>query len=655
MFRVFKTGIEASYSIAATPSFNAEPWSVYSAKQRSTKKLVSVFMFDKKKFENMLVKNGVMMQRNRELLNEIYQILRNQVNNLAKFRHPNILTLIEPLEEHKTSLLFVTEYLTECINNRSVHKDLEDIVIQKGLLQVSQALDFLHNTASAVHLNLEPNSVFINENSDWKLSGFGFLQQQTALEYFINNYDPRMPRFLSIDLNFASPELVMDKHMRVENDLFSLGCLIHFLYNDGETFLHCESLSQYKQEYAKFETRFQQMSANLNAHKQVFRKIPALLNTIYPQLVARHPHDRIAIRDFIDSAYFNNPLIKTMKFLEEFPTKSDDEKTVFLKGLINLLESFPTSIQQQKMLPLMLELLTQKAEVLVDSALKIVFAIGAHMSQLTFQDKVLGTIIKVLDLTEAQVVVLDKIDVLQTKTSPKEFQKVMVPLLEQTLNVAASPVIQEQALEKLSVFLENADFPTIKNNIFPKVCTIFSKTTTLSIKISTINAFGLMITKKAIDKFMVVENLLPLLKNTKTREPMVLLAMLRFYSSCVELLDIEAIVTEIIPRLWALSISNTLSRQQFAMFMDKIKQIERKVEEQHMGSLSRDTSTVPTSVGVPNADTGLNFDSLINKDSIASHKPSEQIIQPVKKPQGAQQPLMALKPSPRTKPTPSIP
>jgi hypothetical protein len=47
--------------------------------------------------------------------------------------------------------------------------DLDEVEVQKGVLQVSRALAFLHGPGKSVHLNLSPEAVLINA----KVSLFG--------------------------------------------------------------------------------------------------------------------------------------------------------------------------------------------------------------------------------------------------------------------------------------------------------------------------------------------------------------------------------------------------------------------------------------------------------------------------------------------------
>lgn len=100
--------------------------------------------------------------------------------------------MVEPLEEARTDLTFVTELVTSSLQmllneasgastrERSRHRppeasgsghasgagkgevDLDEVEIQKGVLQVSRALAFLHGPGKSVHLNLTPEAILIN-------------------------------------------------------------------------------------------------------------------------------------------------------------------------------------------------------------------------------------------------------------------------------------------------------------------------------------------------------------------------------------------------------------------------------------------------------------------------------------------------------------
>lgn len=113
--------------------------------------------------------------------------------------------------------------------------------------------------------------------------------------------------------------------------------------------------------------------------------------------------------------------------------------------------------------------------------------------------------------------------------------------------------IQDTALSQLSVVLPVLDFSTIKNELFPVVAQVFSKTSSMAIKIRGLEAFNvlcggvnasgsdaknLMATQPkansssaVLDKYTIQEKMVPLLKAIKTKEPAV---MVRYESRPAE-------------------------------------------------------------------------------------------------------------------------
>lgn len=117
--------------------------------------------------------------------------LKKEASSLARLRHPNILELVEPVEETRNGgLQYATETVTASLSGLLQEKDeqergagarssryvtedseggrhrreleIDELEIQKGLLQVSKALEFLHDNAGLVHGNLTPDAIFVN-------------------------------------------------------------------------------------------------------------------------------------------------------------------------------------------------------------------------------------------------------------------------------------------------------------------------------------------------------------------------------------------------------------------------------------------------------------------------------------------------------------
>lgn len=396
---ISSTPITSGYTISSTVTSTAGPWKIYSAKKKSTGKECSVFVFDKKSLDahsSGLSRSSASAFK--KVTEEVVDRLRKEASALAKFRHPGILEIVEPVEDTRGGgLQFVTEavtaslssvlqekddqerhggvggrasrYVTEDANGTRRRRELEidELEIQKGLLQISKALEFLHDNVGLVHGNLTPDAILINAKSDWKISGFSFCGppldkpsqswQPISLSEVLH-LDTRLPRTVQLNLDYTSPDFVLDNNLNTSADMFSLGLLCIALYNSPhKSPLECNgSLSAYKRHF--------QSSQGVPTSTNNFmcsRALPKELERyVLPRLITRRPAQRMTAKEFQNSEYFDNILISTIRFLDGFPAKTPNEKSQFLRGLIKVLPSFPKAVMEKKVLPALIEELKDK-------------------------------------------------------------------------------------------------------------------------------------------------------------------------------------------------------------------------------------------------------------------------------------------------------
>ena len=191
----FTSNISANYTISTTPTSTSGAWKVFDGKKKSTGKAVSVFVFDRKSLEphsgGLGGRSGGTFQK--KLYDEVIARIKKESNLLARLRHPCILELAEPIEDTRSGgLMFATEpvtaslagllrekddqeraggvagrpsrYLVEEADGQRRRRELEidELEIQKGLLQVAQGLEFLHGSVGLVHGNLTPEAIYVN-------------------------------------------------------------------------------------------------------------------------------------------------------------------------------------------------------------------------------------------------------------------------------------------------------------------------------------------------------------------------------------------------------------------------------------------------------------------------------------------------------------
>lgn len=183
----------------------------------------------------------------------------------------------------------------------------------------------------------------------------------------------------------------------------------------------------------------------------------------------------------------------------------------------------------------------------------------------------------------------------------------MLPVVAAAIAAPTHSVV-DAALRSLPVVLPVLDFSTIKNELFPVIAHVFSKTNSLAIKVRGLQAFvvlcggtsgsadsggldGLEAESKktssstALDKYTMQEKIVPLVKAIKTKEPAVMMEGLNVLRVVGDYADPEFIAMDILPILWHMSLGPLLNLKQFQTFMELIKTLSRKVEDEQTKKL----------------------------------------------------------------------
>ncbi|CAF3504943.1 unnamed protein product [Fusarium graminearum] len=646
------TNITGNYSISSAPTSTAGPWKIFDAKKKSTGKPYSVFVFDRKSLDshgNSLGRSGAASFK--KTVEEVVERLKKEASSLAKLRHPSVLELVEPVEETRGGgLQFVTESVTASLSSLLQDKDeqeraggpggrssryvtedadgtkrrreleIDELEIQKGLLQVSKALEFLHENAGIVHGNLTPDS------SDWKISGLAFASppegsdKPTSIQginlYEVLNMDPRLPKTVQLNLDYTSPDFVVDNNLNSSADMFSLGLMAVALYNSPhKSPLESHgSLSTYKRLFSNSSSVPSATNNYLSS-----RPLPReLSHDVLPRLITRRPAQRMTAREFQQSEYFDNILVSTIRFLDSFPAKTANEKASFMRGLNKVLPSFPKSVMEKKILPALIEELKDRdlLSLILQNVFKILDLLPS--AKRAFSEKVRPSLREIFVVNAKQtqekdpsrdaglMVVLEHISSVSNNCSGKEFKDGKSLYLHLAAIECPTHSIVDAALRSLPVVLPVLDFSTIKNELFPVIATVFSKTNSLAIKVRGLRAFVILCGGKndngeddglnglenkktssssALDKYTMQEKIVPLIRVIKTKEPAVMMAALNVMKVVGSVADADFVAMEILPILWSMSLGPLLDLKQFQSFMELIKSLSRRVEDEQTRKL----------------------------------------------------------------------
>jgi SCY1-like protein 2 len=400
--RSFTSNITSNYKISDRPISSAGPWKIFDAKHKSTGKVVSIFVFEKKILEPNSGGGGFGSRSGgssvKRAQDEVVERLRREASSLARLRHPSILELTEPVEDTRSGgLMFATEPVTGSLASLLVsgQDEIDELDIQKGLLQLGKGLEFLHESAGLVHASFTPDAVVINAKSDWKITGLGFSGKAantsvatSAPEIMLSeilSFDSRLPRSVQLNFDFTSPDFVMDTNVTPSADMFSMGLLIVALYNNGKSPLDAHSsISSYKRLFSSSATVPSAANNFLSS-----AKLGRSLQDVLSRLITRRPAQRLSAKEFQQVEYFDNILVSTIRFLESLPAKTQNEKSQFLRGLPRIMPQFSSKVLEKKVLPALLE--EMKDRELISLILQNVFKMLKSLpsAKRTFPEKII--------------------------------------------------------------------------------------------------------------------------------------------------------------------------------------------------------------------------------------------------------------------------
>ncbi|KNE61128.1 SCY1 protein kinase [Allomyces macrogynus ATCC 38327] len=623
-------------------------WRVYNATNKTTGRRVAVFIFEKKLFADQA-------PRRRGHVDHLVALLKRDIAVLSRLRHPCLLEIAEPLAESPTTLAFATEPIMGNLANvlgnysnfttgidRTVETyELDELEIQKGVLQLARALEFCHHDAKLVHSNLVPEAVWINSKGDWKLGGFFFSQWNqygTDQKVDFPEYNAPLGSSWLPNLDFGAPEAVIDQRPVPASDAFALGCLIHALHHQGRSLIQAQS------NILAFKTQIERLSVT---------DLPPGIQQLVADLVKRSPDDRIALRDLPQHAAFQSPLLVAVRFLDTLPSQSTLDRAQFFKSLATLVPKMPTKLVKLKLVPALVpELRTPSMAVFVLPPLMA--ACLTHLTPRDVQTTVVPALAPLLLCTDPPHVVqtlLANVPVLIDRLpNPADVSQVLVPLFSTALDMAAHQAVQANALTVLKSPAPRAppsapsgtaapvlawiEYAHLKTVILPRIARFLAPdpTARVSPTVAEMQASALLAIRAAtplLDRGFVADTLLPTLRVAAAAVPppasggaCVASALVGVYHDLVFgpnpapasqvgnaprslALPVDVVVAQVIPTLYRVAYGPAVaSVAEFREILTRVRAVDRAVEAAHAAvlaqgeAMSRASSSVVTAASV---------------------------------------------------------
>jgi SCY1-like protein 2 len=563
--------ILTKYDVQKEPCYYSTElkWRLHSAnfKEKPDDKL-TIFLFEKKVIEKYA----------KNVKENILEVLRKDASSLQRLRHPMILSVVEALVEERSTLAFATKPVVGTVAQLLEHNrhELSGLEMKCGLLDVAEALQFLHQDAKVAHLSLSPHSVFIDPQGKWLLGSLGNsltgVQWGQLIDCPFAFAGQDSPGTLNHEppARYAAPEMcAMPGKCGLESDIFALGLLTY------------ELMSTDRQPLLRAAPR----GYSINQIRET-----AIPKELYPTLVKildPLPQSRPTIAGFLQSDFFMDVNLRAIRFLETLHEKDEAQRVTFLKGLPKLLAD-PQSpicanrVLRERVLPRLCSALLFPSLYGVVVPTIIAMLKRDRITDAThYQAKLWPSIRPLFSAKEIPIEVvslfLKELDLLTTLTATAETQAVLLPFVLRCLELQ-EPVILNEVLEKVPLLHKKFEYRQVKDQILPRMLQLLLSSSNVKVKVTVLMCLAKIF--EIFDKTTITDVVLTAFeKLTKTdRTPAVCMCLLGCYDAMSKHLGHKVTAERILPLMFPLLVEESLTGEQWETQFNIAKKLMQRVE-----------------------------------------------------------------------------
>ncbi|KAL3842613.1 hypothetical protein ACJMK2_020606 [Sinanodonta woodiana] len=565
-------------------------WKIYSAVKKTTKQEAAVFVFDKKILEKY-------SRRDRDM---ILEVLKKGVSQLTRLRHPRILSVMQPLEESRESIAFATEPVFASLANvlgnqenipaQAVPKELQEfqlyeVEIKYGLLQVTEGLQFLHHDVKLLHNNLCPESIIINQDGAWKIAGFEFCKpnknpqdQMPLFEY--KAWEPDLSPVAQPNLDYLAPEYALTESCDLASDLFTLGVVMYTLFNKGKPLYECND------QLSTFRKNAEELS---KWRGKSLDKVPEELREIIKLLLNTEPAVRPDPDQLSKIPFFEDVGSSTLHYMDTLFQRDNKQKSQFFKGLPKIITKLPKRVNLQRILPSLYKECVNPD--MVPFTLPSILLIAEQSNDREYNSVVLPGLVPLFQMKEPIQILLifmQNMSLLLKKTPQADIKTHVLPMIFRSLE-ADTPQLQEMCLNIVPTFADLIDYTSLKNSIVPRIKKLCLSTPVLGVRVNSLLCLGKLL--EHMDKWFVLDEVIPLLFQIQSREPAVLMSILGILKVTMSHAKLgitkEIMATKVLPFIIPIAIDHNLNLSQFNAYMSVIKEMIERVETDHRSKLEQ--------------------------------------------------------------------
>lgn len=358
--------------------------------------------------------------------------------------------------------------------------------------------------------------------------------------------------------------------------------------------------------------------------------VSRLLNQV---IGASNPQQRGTLGQAVSMPWFQDPLLKAIRYLENIDYKDQTQKVQFLGGLVKVIDKFDKKMKIEKIIPLLMSSMQRDPQLSVH-VLPIVIsqleAKGAITSS-QFRDKVWPYIIGLCKQKELPAqslfILLKGKELIVNYVSQKEFGEVFLPLLCKSLECGI-PKLQILALSRIKTIFTQMEYQTVKSQVLPRVCKILEQATNLELKLEVIDTLKQIL--NAIDALYLKTEIMKYLEKLRQKEsdPKVCLKMLELYEDIGKILGPEEVGQKILPGIIPMLISGQFTKGEFQSLLSSVRRLLEQIEKYRLPTLPEHKAQDPVQFSQASNDPFANDSKKYEADPLAflnNEAPSSQV------------------------------
>ncbi|XP_024936571.1 SCY1-like protein 2 isoform X2 [Cephus cinctus] len=587
-------------------------WRILDAYRKCDGKEVSIFLFEKRSVEKLH------KPKRKETVTEI---LRVGVRQLERYRHPKILQVMHTVEECAETLAFASEPVLASLANVlafeeqkanamaqsstaqqqnaqtpshrpvfSKEYEMLDIELKYGLLQITEALSFLHYSGHVLHRNVCPSSIIITKKGTWKLSGLDFIERVSEIDGLepvpCQSWTNKLSKMAQPNLDYIAPEVQQDQVCNILSDMFSLGMVICAIFNQGRPLIQANhSCSSYLKQ---LETLDDQVH-------NILPRVPVPLQEAVVRLLHKDPRQRPTAQLLSLIKYFSDPSVHALQFLDVINMKDSTQKAHFYRNTLKeVLPYIPRKLWYQHIWPyLQAESKSQEAFVAV---LQPMLYIIQDSTVEEYEKVILPSFKAVLSTPksiQATVILLENLHLILEKTPRDDIRSEVLPVLYSAFE-SSTIQVQTAALVAVSNVTEYLDDMAIRRIVLPKLKFAFERNST-DVRIL-MNVLSCILDR--LDKQQIIDEVLPLLWDVKLQEPEIVMRVLNIYRIMLNDkkygLSVNLMATRVMPSLLPQTVNPALNLDQFTLLLEVLQEMLNHIERNQRNKLKLDNLSLPS-------------------------------------------------------------